>query len=84
VLPQKAEPKHVAIMNANKCATCHSGAAPKGGLTLGKLADLTGDQKLAIIDRITRPAGDPKRMPQGGKVLSVEDQSEIILGFARK
>lgn len=84
VLPQKATPpKHVSILKTN-CARCHSGAAAKGGLTMfesGKLLALTAEQRLKVVKRITLPDADPKRMPKGGKSLSEEDSSEIVLGL---
>ncbi len=60
-------------MLALKCARCHSGGEPKGGLLLTDLAGLTAEQKNKAINMIVTD-----RMPKGGPPLKPEEAGKII------
>ena len=80
-----SEPKHTAttVLVVQKCAKCHSGEAPKGGLDLTNPSALTTKQRLSAVARVVSDDPD-ERMPKGatlspgeiGRVLQELSRSE--------
>jgi hypothetical protein len=52
---------------ATKCADCHYGDKREGGWILTDLSNPN------ILDRLIRPASDPKHMPKGSPSISIEE-----------
>lgn len=57
----------------NNCQGCHNNASPSGNLNLESDASRTANIA-KIIDRISRPAGDPLVMPTSGPMPSCNIQ----------
>lgn len=67
---------------AQKCAKCHSGATPKGGITLDGATELLCSQITASIRAVSNDS-----MPKGGPALSPEEKGallEELLSLERK
>jgi uncharacterized membrane protein len=67
---------------AQKCAKCHSGATPKGGITLDGTTELLCRQITASIRAVSSDS-----MPKGGPVLTPEEKGallEELLSLERK
>jgi uncharacterized membrane protein len=59
------------------CEGCHNGASASGGLNLAGHQNISASALSgAIMDRVTRSAGDPLLMPPG-QALSDCDQSKL-------
>lgn len=63
----------IAPLVSQKCAGCHSGTSPSGGLTLQSHAQVAGiGMSGALVDRTHRPAGDGLAMPPSGRLSECE------------
>jgi len=63
----------IAPLVSLKCAGCHSGTAPSGGLTLQSHAQIASiGISGALVDRTHRPAGDGLAMPPSGRLTECE------------
>jgi len=54
-------------LTASRCADCHYGDKKEGNWTLTDLSNPN------ILDRLIRPMTDPKHMPKGGQVVTIEE-----------
>jgi len=67
----------IKMIIGQNCEGCHNGASASGGLNLAGHQNIsTSALSGAIMNRITRSAGDPLLMPPG-QALSDCDQSKI-------
>ncbi len=67
-----AKPSASALF-VERCSTCHSGANPKGGMSLDNLATLSAEQRLRSVRSIIT-----EKMPQGGPKLSPAEAGRLI------
>jgi len=67
----------IKMLIGQNCEGCHNGASASGGLNLAGHQNISNSALSgAIMDRVTRTAGDPLLMPPG-QVLSECDQSKL-------
>jgi hypothetical protein len=79
--PQQAPPATLQerLITATKsCTACHSGAKIEGGFDLAKFGLPGGIDPDLILERISRPVGDPKHMPKDGPMLSSDDRLALF------
>jgi hypothetical protein len=67
----------IKMLIGQNCEGCHNGASASGGLNLAGHQNISNSALSgAIMDRVTRTAGDPLLMPPG-QALSECDQSKL-------
>jgi hypothetical protein len=70
-------------MIEQRCAGCHSGPNPKGGVSLGAaISELPREQRLSILERVT--SSDPqRRMPLGEPPLTPDELRTVLQELVR-
>jgi uncharacterized membrane protein len=70
---EQTAPAHSQSILAQKCAKCHSGATPKGGITLDGSTELLCRQITASIRAVSTD-----HMPKGGPALTPEQKGALL------
>ncbi len=70
------------VVISMRCAGCHSGATPKGGLNLGNYASLSPEARASIWDRVTTqdPQRRMPRRPDGGAGEPLPERERNVFG----
>lgn len=72
--PPQTEPEGYASVLSNRCAECHSGANPKGGFDLSRLAGMDLQRRFQAFQRAARgemPPPSPNRPPLTSAELGI-------------
>lgn len=67
--PLSSYSQDISVWISDQCEVCHGPNLAQAGLDL-TVYDNVANKASSILDRISRPDGDPLLMPQGGTPLS--------------